>query len=326
MPKITVVIPIYNVGKYIEKCARSLFEQTLQDMEYIFINDCTPDNSMDVLERVINDYSNRKPQIRIYKMRINSGLAAVRAKGIKMATGDYIIHCDSDDWVDVDLYEKMYSKALQTEADIVICDIKDIYQSRSFVRYNPEFTLNAKETIKNFYKECFHLSTANKLVRRSIFIENQLFPYEGINMWEDNGLMYRVFYYAQGLTQVRGTYYNYNRCNEGSITSGYGKDAVNQMIKCAQLLTDFFQSKPDAVEFAECISFIQYLAKINLIATDFSGIKQFNSIFPETKNPPSGFDRNAFSYKGKIRYFFVKYHLAWLFVMMFKVKNFFKIK
>lgn len=319
MPKVTVVIPVYNTRKYIERCARSLFEQSLQDMEYIFINDCTPDDSMSILKRVINDYPNKKSQIQIYTMPTNSGQAAVRSKGIQMATGDYIIQCDSDDWVDVDLYEKLYSQALQTGADIVVCDIKNIYQTHSVVCYNPDFTLSAKDTIKKLYKKYFHLSTANKLVRRSIIVDNQLLPYEGINMWEDNGLMYRVFYYAQGLSQIRGSYYNYNRCNEGAITFGYGKGAVNQMINSAQLLTDFFQSKPDSSEFVECVNFIQYLAKINLITSDFSDIKQFNLVFPNTKCPPKGFDRNAFSIKGKIRLFFVEWHLMWLFILIFKL-------
>ena len=158
--------------------------------------------------------------------------------------------------VDVDLYEKMYTKAIQAKADIVVCDLKDVYQTHSVIHYNPEFCFNAKETIKRLYKNYFHLSTANKLVRRSILVDNKLLPYERINMWEDNGLMYRVFYYANGLAQVRDSYYNYNRCNEGSITTGYGSKAVEQMIECASLLTEFFESKSDAAEFVNCVQFI----------------------------------------------------------------------
>lgn len=323
MPKVSVVIPVYNVEKYVERCARSLFEQTLDDIEYIFINDCSPDNSMNILVKIIEDYPKRKFQIRILKMPTNSGLAAVRRQGIKLATGDFIIHCDGDDWVDVDLYERMYTKAIQSRADIVVCDLKDVYQTHSVKRYNPEFCFNAKETIKRLYRNSFHLSTANKLVRRSIFVDNKLLPYEGINMWEDNGLMYRVFYCAKGLAQVRDSYYNYNRCNEGSITSGYGRKAVEQMIECASLLTEFFESKPDADDFVNSVQFIQYLAKINLITSDFSGIREFKSLFPKTKHPPRGFDKNAFSAKGRFRFCMVKYHLSWLFVLMFKIKIFF---
>ena len=97
MPKVSVVIPVYGVEKYIERCARTLFEQTIDDIEYIFVNDCTKDRSIEILEQVIKDYPQRKGQIRIENMLTNSGQAAVRRCGIELATGEYIIHCDSDD-------------------------------------------------------------------------------------------------------------------------------------------------------------------------------------------------------------------------------------
>ena len=114
MPKISVIVPIYNVSAYIERCARSLWEQTLDDIEYIFINDCTPDNSMEILEKVLKDYPQRKSQTRIFKMPTNSRQAAVRRHGIKLAAGEYIIHCDADDWVDTNLYEKMLMQMLSS--------------------------------------------------------------------------------------------------------------------------------------------------------------------------------------------------------------------
>ena len=122
MPKVSVIIPIYSVEKYIEKCAHSLFKQTLDDIEYIFIDDCTPDHSIEIIKDVLEQYPHRKKQTRIVRMPMNSGIGAVRKHGIQLATGDYIIHCDSDDWVDVTMYENMYKKALEENLDIVFCD------------------------------------------------------------------------------------------------------------------------------------------------------------------------------------------------------------
>ena len=119
--KVSVIIPVYNVEQYIERCARSLFEQTLDDIEYIFVNDCTPDKSMEVLARVLDDYPARKRQVSIINMPVNGGLPKVRRAGVEAATGDYIIHCDSDDWVDVTMYEKMWKKAVEGEYDMVLC-------------------------------------------------------------------------------------------------------------------------------------------------------------------------------------------------------------
>ena len=104
-PKVSVIVPIYNVEAYIERCAISLFEQTLDDIEYIFVNDCTPDNSMMILSEVLSRYPQRKEQVRIINQPKNQGAAKAREDGIKEARGEYIIHCDSDDWVDKNIYQ-----------------------------------------------------------------------------------------------------------------------------------------------------------------------------------------------------------------------------
>ena len=114
MPKVTVIVPVYGVEKYIERCAVSLFEQTLDDIEIIFVNDCTPDRSMEILDRIIEKYrflfEEKKYIVRTESMLTNSGLPAVREHGTKLAIGDYIIHCDSDDWVDIKSYRKILTK------------------------------------------------------------------------------------------------------------------------------------------------------------------------------------------------------------------------
>lgn len=126
MPKVTVIVPVYGVEKYIERCAISLFEQTLDDIEIIFVNDCTPDRSMEILDRIIEKYrflfEEKKYIVRTESMLTNSGQAAVREHGTKLAIGDYIIHCDSDDWVEKTWLELMYEKADNENIDVVFCD------------------------------------------------------------------------------------------------------------------------------------------------------------------------------------------------------------
>ena len=100
MYKVSIVIPVYNVEKYIERCVRSLFEQTLDDIEYIFVDDCSPDQSVAVLQSTLQDYPNRKESVRIIRHKENKGVAVARNAGINAAQGKYLIHCDSDDWVD----------------------------------------------------------------------------------------------------------------------------------------------------------------------------------------------------------------------------------
>ena len=122
MPKVSVIIPVYGVEKYIERCARSLMEQTLDDLEFIFVDDCTKDASIDILKRVVADYPNRTDQVKIIHHDENMGLPQARRTGVLASTGDFIAHCDSDDWMEQDAYELLYHKAVETQADMIFFD------------------------------------------------------------------------------------------------------------------------------------------------------------------------------------------------------------
>lgn len=325
MPRVSVIVPVYGVEKYIERCARSLFEQTLDNIEYIFVDDCTKDNSIGVLNSVIEEYqlclAEGKKLVRIVKMPVNSGQAAVRGHGIRLASGDYIIHCDSDDWVDTNLYEEMYNEAVRSKADVVVCPIRDEYKDYGVTRPHNDLPSSCKEVTENWWKKSVGMFCWNKLVKRRIFTDNELVPFDGVNMWEDNGLMLRVFYYANGLSQIDGPVYHYNQINMSAMSSGYGRKSIDQMMKCATLLGEFFDSKPDGEKYRKTVLTLKYLSKLNLVTTRYDWLKEFQQEFPESNVAAKWIGLDAFSSKGKIRFLFVKYRLAWLFVTLFKVKS-----
>ena len=325
MPKVSVIIPVYGVERYIERCARSLFEQTLDDIEYIFVDDCSPDKSIQVLQTVFEEYRLRFAEenkvMRIAKMPTNSGQAAVRRHGSQLATGDYVIHCDSDDWVDVDLYEKMYYEAVRSGADIVKCPIRDEYKDGGITRPFRNLPSSCNIILENWWHDSEGMFCWNKLVKRSIYTDNELKPFDGINMWEDNGLMLRVFYYAKGFSQIDGPVYHYNQANTGAMTNGYGRDKIDQMIKCACLIGNFFENKPDGTKYRKTVLTLKFLAKLNLVTTRYDWLREFDQLFPESNVAVDWIGLNAFSKKGQVRFLFVKYHLAWLFVTMFKLKS-----
>ena len=143
--KVSVCIPVYGVEKYIERCARSLFEQTMKDgIEFIFVNDCTKDKSIEILEQVLGEYPERKEQVKIIHHEKNKGLVAARKTGLAHATGDYIIHCDSDDWVDLNLYETMYNKAVEVNADVVCCPFLQFFSAEKTKVIKPYITGSCK--------------------------------------------------------------------------------------------------------------------------------------------------------------------------------------
>jgi len=320
-PAVTVIVPVYNVSAYIEKCARSLFEQTLENLEILFVDDCSPDKSVEIIEHTLNEYPNRKRLTRIIHMPANAGLAGVRRRGIIEATGDYIIHLDGDDWIDADYYKSLYDTAIQTNADIVIGDEVMEYPDKTISKDNSVLPSSGKEIMKNWYKRTVGMFCHNKLVRRSIYVENDILPWEGLNMWEDNGLFARLFYHADKVVQTHGSVYHYNRCNVGAMTAGFGLKQVNQMIAVAEHLAEFFQAQPDAREFEKTVNAFKYLAKLNLITDSFTNYRRYKSLFPESDSIVAELDRNAFSAKGRIRFHMVRLGFAPIFILLFKLKN-----
>lgn len=224
MPKVSVIVPVYGVEKYIERCARSLFEQTLDDIEYLFIDDCTPDKSIEILKQVMNDYPQRIQQVVIHRMEQNSGQAAVRKWGILHATGEYVIHCDSDDWVDVHMYEEMYNKATEKGADVVVCDfaihegnnVNEIVHACGSLKY--------QEFLERILFQRDSWSLWNKLFKREVCYKNIIYP--NGNMGEDMLICIQMLLSCNSMSYVPKGYYFYY-CNSSSISNK--KEIANQV-------------------------------------------------------------------------------------------------
>lgn len=214
MLKVSVIIPIYCVEKYIERCARSLFEQTLNDVEYIFVNDCTPDQSINILEKIICDYPSRKNNVSIINHEINLGLPIARQTGLKKAKGEYIIHCDSDDWLALDALEKMYNVAKNNNSDMVICDF---FTSDGVERKQMKGCYNTENIrlINDFFKGKGFWCVWNKMVRRSVY--NNTITYPKFNVAEDMVLVTQLLYYCKNINYIDLPLYYYFK-NPQSMT------------------------------------------------------------------------------------------------------------
>lgn len=248
MPKVSVIIPVYGVEKYIERCARSLFEQTLDDIEYIFVDDCSPDKSIAILEKIIKEYQPRLKKehknVRIERLSNNCGLPNVRRYGINLATGDYIAHCDSDDWVDVHMYEEMYNKAIEEDADVVVCD----FCSTDCENEQYSKGLISKER-ENVIVDVLLWRIAgclwNKLVRRKEYTDHDL-NYPTHNMGEDAALIVQILWNAKRISYLpKPLYYYYT--NPTSITKDITDDKIRQRFLQAtanvELIEQFLDGK-----------------------------------------------------------------------------------
>ena len=197
--------------KFIEQCARSLFAQTMNELEFIFIDDCTPDNSIAIIEKVLTRFPHRISQTRIVSMAENSGIAAVRRYGISIATGEYIMFCDSDDWVDIHICNELYNKAVIQDSDAVFCDFfkstdaDQIYVKRELNNIQDILSLQ-KYIIKNQFWTVWAT-----IIKRSIYLQNEII-YPSYNNAEDAVLICQLLFYIKSFAYVdKGLYfYRYN--------------------------------------------------------------------------------------------------------------------
>lgn len=276
MPKVSVIIPVYGVEKYIERCARSLFEQTLDDIEYLFIDDCTPDQSIEILNRVLDEYPQRKNQVIIHRMEKNSGQAAVRKWGMLNATGDYIIHCDSDDWVDVSMYEKMYNKAIEECSDVVVCDYVVTDGEKILDSVKGSGDTDVSKFIQRLLFQRDSWSLCNKLFNRLVCYKDLIYP-EG-NMGEDMALCIQSMLQCKRMSYISELYYNYYY-NENSITN---KRDVNRLICNFEQLkgnTDILIIVLENTALLNkkwAINALQYNAKTNLLNLIHRDKKYYN--------------------------------------------------
>lgn len=278
--KVSVIIPIYKVEKFIERCVCSLMEQTLQEVEYIFVDDATPDKSIEVLERCLTLYPNRKSVILHHAQ--NQGLPAARNTGLQVASGKYIFHCDSDDYVEQDMLEKLYQQAEDTDADIVWCDWFLTFAENERYMKQPSFETQM-EALKAMLSGGMKYNVWNKLVRRSLYTENDIqFPAD-YGMGEDMTMM-MLFAHAQRVAYVPQAFYHYVKLNTGAFSQTYSERHMVELKYNVQRICDYMQGTlGDKVE--KELAFFRLDAKFPfLISNDSKKYKLWKEWYPEVNS------------------------------------------
>lgn len=265
-PKVSVLIPIYGVEKYIERCAHSLFNQTMiDDIEFIFVNDCTPDESMTLLQRVIDQYPHRKGQITIINHEKNQGLAVARVTALMAAKGDYVIHCDSDDWVDHSLYERMYSKAIEEDADIVMCSFVEVIGKKIEIKLQ-ELSSSRIKNVKELFKFTkLYPYLWIRLIKRSFYLENEISCPPEISLCEDMVIVIPMHLYTDRVSLITEPYYYYYNCSNGdSLTHKFDDKRMHSMCRAMEIIGDFFV-RTGCQSLLGVIDYYRYIATLPLI-------------------------------------------------------------
>ncbi len=211
--KISVLVPVYNVERTLKRCVESILNQTFQDFEVILIDD----GSTDASGQICDWYAEQNPKIRVIH-KTNEGLGPTRNCGVYAAKGEFLYHCDSDDWLKPDLLEKTYRTIIETDSDVVVFGYEIFTENHGetipykSVYVNSALYTNPDEVRDFFVREYYNffivLSACNRLYRRSFILENDLF-FPAQRRCQDMAYSLLLFDHIQRLATIRETYYCY---------------------------------------------------------------------------------------------------------------------
>ena len=243
LPSISILIPVYNVEKYIADCLKSVMAQTYTGkMECLIVDDCGTDSSISIAEQLLSEYKGPITfQIRHHKH--NRGLAAARNTAVEAAQGDFIVHIDSDDWVEPTMIEKLVSKQLETNADIVSCNAIAHYPTKDEILEEPDYA-SKDEMMRSLLQLTLDHVIWRRLIRTSLYKDNDITAVEGVNIGEDHYTMPRLLFYANSFAKCDTSLYHYNCMNVNSYIqsaeTSFNAKRMMSDVASLDILIDFF--------------------------------------------------------------------------------------
>lgn len=217
MVKISIIVPMYKVRDYIGKCCDSLFSQIQESTEYIFVNDATPDDSIEILQMKIQQYPQVLPYVKIVEHSQNMGVAEARNTGLNNALGEYIAFVDADDWIEPEMFSVMYDEAVRKSLDIVGCDWYLEYSKTSRLLRQPTYN-SVLEGFKAMLRGELRWYLWSFMIRRSFIVANHLNFTRGYNIGEDMAFLMKCFTLAKSYSHVSLPLYHHVLYNENSLT------------------------------------------------------------------------------------------------------------
>lgn len=219
MPKISVILPVYNVAEYIDKCIKSLLAQTLTDIELIFVDDCSPDNSVAIIQKY-ND-----PRIKIIRHEVNKYTAEARNTGLKYASGEYIAFVDPDDYINENHLEILYNLAIKNNADI----------AKGIFRYIPSKRIVNNNNLIKINKYRF-----NSAIWSAIY-KKELFNKPDVKFYIDTMIcQFLLVYYAHKIVTCDNAIYNYVIHEKSCVNTEFSSEKWRRLnVRGAELLLHF---------------------------------------------------------------------------------------
>lgn len=263
--KISIMIPVYNTSKFLEKCLRSIMVQSLKEIEIICVNDGSTDSSLKILEKLAKE----DKRILIITKE-NGGLTTARNTALKKSQGKYCLNIDSDDWIGQGYLEDIYKRAEKDDLDITISNIIFDFINKPEKNYivndldiNDEKIITGKDYIEIFFNGNGRGYTCNKLIKRELYIKNNLWYDEEIFLLEDVEILMMLSYYAKKIGKLNKAYYHYIQGeNNGSQKKKVA--GLYDISICMNKLTEFYSqhNENEIVNLIKQDKYIHLLSRI----------------------------------------------------------------
>ena len=273
---LSVIIPVYNAQSTIGCCCESLFAQTLDSIQYIFVNDGSVDDSLAVIQKTLDCFPEREKDVIIIDRKENRGVAYSRQQGLDRALGEYVIHCDADDWAEKDMYESLYIAAHGNNADIACCGFYvDTPDGKELARlpgteYHLEFNISP-----------IYGSLWSKMIRREVITRNGIGFYENINWGEDFMVSIQSQLLANKIVVVNRPIYHYVQ-NTHSITHSLTRGKCIELIQCGYKMEQFLSEHGFLESYAFELNYLKFqLKQYLIIIPEIYSPSEWKKYFPE---------------------------------------------
>lgn len=313
---VTYIIPIYNASDYIVKSVRSLLEQSYRNIEYIFINDCSLDDSEIKLRRTIEEFPERYDNIKIITNEQNLGSATSRNIGLDTAQGEYVMFADSDDWISMDYVESMVRQIDSGSYDIVYCDYFESYNNHDN-RISQAYGQDNIECIRAMLGRGMHGSTCNKIYRRSFLLASKQRFIDGADLFEDVSWNIRLFACTTQISYLSQAFYHYVQYNNNSIIKSMSstekkRNRALQRIENVRVACDYLIALGFEEKLSKEMKEWKLMAKNDLIdEEDDSSLQSWIKTFPEADTVIIKCNKITWNYKFLL--LLLHYKLFWLY-------------
>lgn len=317
--KVSVIVPVYNVEKYIDKCLSSLVNQTLKEIEIIIVNDGSPDNSQDIIDRYVKKYPKK---VKSY-IKENGGQGSARNFGLEKAEGEYIGYVDSDDYVELDMYEKLYNKAIKNNLDIAICGSYNVTE-------DGDKTIELdRELFKDKKKNAFfgRMAVWNKIYKKELLLSSNL-KFRSKLWYEDLDFTVQILSMAKKVGYVNKPFYNY-LIRQGSTMNNSNVDRNLEILLAFDevLRNEIIKDNEKLIEFL-VVDHIYISAIVRVLNANANNDKKkevidklINYVSKKFPNYKKNEYLSCLTRNRKIIYTLINLKQYWLIKLIFKIKK-----